>query len=158
MAPILEVIWWWAVATGIWLLTLSSTPTPELAIAAASGLPCAVAATVGRRLAGERWRGRVQWAAWLAHLPSAVLIDAVRVIAVAARSIGRSGEQGQLHTVQLPDEPDTVAATRRALGGALLSATPATFLVESKPDEKQIIVHSLVESGPGWAQIDPSSH
>lgn len=154
MARLVEVVWWWGVAVGVWVLTLSSATLPELVVAAGCGLPCAVAARAGRLTVGGGWRPRWRWLAWLVPLPVAVVADAVRVLAAAVRHLGSDRPAGELREIALPaGEPDQVAAARQALMTLTLSSTPGTFVVDADPKAGRLVVHSLTEGRPRMEDV-----
>lgn len=139
-----ELLCWWAATVGVWLLTLSSVTLPDLLVAAACGLPCAVAARAGRKAVGGAWRPRPGWIRWWAVLPLSVLSDTVRVFALAARPRRGPGAKGRVTTVQLPrDGQEAVAAARLALTTLVVSSTPGTFVIADDPQAHRLVVHSL---------------
>ncbi|WP_129310788.1 Na+/H+ antiporter subunit E [Streptomyces sp. L2] len=144
MAGAVELVWWWGAAVGVWLLTLSSVTVPDLVVAAACGLPAAVAAVAGRRAVGGRWRPRAGWLRWAAALPLSVLGDTARVFWTAVRHAGDADAPGRVREVGLPhDEPEPVAAARRALATVTLCSTPGTFVIDDDPERHRLVVHSL---------------
>jgi hypothetical protein len=154
--PLLEVAWWMAACTGIWLLTLSSVSWPDLALAAACGLPCAVAARAGRRAVGGSWRPRLGWLAWLGPLAAAIPADLARLFLLAVRPSlahpGGDAPSGQFRQVRTPEgEPAPVASARHALGTLTISATPGAFVVDSDPAAGTLDLHDL---GSGWPPLD----
>lgn len=153
----LEVLWWWGAAVGIWLITLSSVTMPDLVVAVACGLPCALAAWAGRRATGNSWRPRLQWALWLVPLAASIIADEVRllrlaVLRLAVLGAARTRPAEEWRGIQLPrSEPDTVASAHRALASFTVSATPGTFVVDGDPEEDRLVIHSLVS---GWPHLD----
>ncbi len=143
---------WWAVLVGVWLLTLSTVSPPELAVAGAAALPCAVAATVGRHVVDGRWRVRLRWLRWLVLLPVAVVADTCRVLVLPLRGPAGGQGRGQLRTIPLPDTPPG-DATRRALATIVVSITPGTFVVDADPDADQLVAHSLVGGPPRMDEV-----
>ncbi|WP_314175144.1 hypothetical protein [Streptomyces winkii] len=53
-----EVLAWWAVLTGLWLVLISTVDAVEIAVGAVLALPAAVAARAARRAAGRAVRSR----------------------------------------------------------------------------------------------------
>jgi multisubunit Na+/H+ antiporter MnhE subunit len=148
----LEVAWWWGAAVGIWLITLSSVTTPELVVAAACGVPCALAAWAGRRAMRHRWRPRPRWALWLVPLAASIIADEARLLRLALLRPSHTGPVGEWRRIQLPGgEPDAVASAHRALASVTVSATPGTFVVDGDPEEDRLVIHSLVR---GWPHLD----
>lgn len=147
-----ELLWWWGACVGIWLLTLSSVTVPELTVATACGLPCALAARAARRAVGGAWLPRPGWVAWLVLLPGAVVADTGRLAAVLPRAARRRLDPGRLRDIPLPgSEPDPVAAAHRALASLVVSASPGTVVVDSDPEEGRLMVHSFRS---GWPWLD----
>ena len=152
MRQLAELLFWWAAATGVWLLTLSSMSLPEVSTAAAAGLPCAVLAILSRRAVGGSWPPRPAWLRWAAPLPVAVVADGARVLGrAAAVLVGRRIEQGELRPVQLPRErPEARRNSREAMAVALVSATPGSVVVDLD-DSGRMLTHAL---GSGSPQVD----
>jgi multisubunit Na+/H+ antiporter MnhE subunit len=147
-----EVLCWWAASLGLWLLTLSSVSPPELTVAIVCGLPCALAARAGRRAIGDAWLPRPVWLGWLAALPASVAADSARLAALLPRAVRGRADPGRLRDVQLPEAgPGPVALARRALGTLAISASPATLVVDSDPEDGRLLVHSL---GSGRPHLD----
>lgn len=153
MRQLPELLFWWAASIGIWLLTLSSMSLPEVSIAAAAGLPCAVAAIAARRAVGGSWPPRPAWLRWSAPLPLAVAADGVRVLGRAAGVlVGRRIEEGEIRPVQLPRErPEPERQSREAMAVALTSATPGTVVFDLDDDSGRMLLHAL---GSGHPQVD----
>ncbi len=152
MARAVELLWWWGAAVGIWLLTLSSVGTAELVVAAACGLPCAVAARAGRAAVRGCWTPRARWAWWPAPLAASIVADSARALLVAVRRIGGTEQRGGLREVRLPaGEPEPVAAARRALATLAVTSTPGTLVVDTDPDRCLLVTHSLL---PGPSRIE----
>lgn len=158
----LEVFWWWGAAVGIWLITLSSVTLPDLVVAVACGLPCALAAWAGRRATGNSWRPRLRWALWLVPLAASIIADEVRllrqavlrlaVLRLAVLRAARTRPGGEWRGIQLPrSEPGTVTSAHRALASFTVSATPGTFVVDGDPEEDRLVIHSLAS---GWPHLD----
>lgn len=149
-----ELLWWWGVCVGVWLLTLSSVGAAELAVAALCGLPCAVAGRAGRIAVGGTWHPRARWVWWPVPLAVVAVADAARVLLVPLRRPRRGESPGELAELHLPggESPDT-AATRRALAILAVSATPGTFVVDSDPERGVLVTHSLVRGRPGIGRV-----
>lgn len=142
-----EVLAWWPLLFGLWLLTLSSMSVAESVTAAIAALLCAVIARAGRRASRVRWRPRPAWVRWFALVPAAVCADTVRVFGVAARMVfGRPAPQ-RWRRIELPAERSIARAdARRAAAVLALSAAPGSFVVDASPDGP-LEVHTVV-SGP----------
>ncbi|MEV8565516.1 hypothetical protein AB0436_07985 [Streptomyces sp. NPDC051322] len=154
MVGAVEILWWWGVAVAIWLATLSSVTLWECVVAAACGLPCAVAARAGRRAVGGAWAPRLRWAAWALPWAGAVVADTARVLLVPLRRRDRSRPLGELREIELPKgESREVAAARVALATMALSATPGSFVVDHDAEEHTLVVHSLVEGHPRMEEV-----
>lgn len=147
--PIVEVLVWAALLVGVWVTTLSSVATSEMAAAAGSALLCGVAAVLARRAMDGGWRPSPRWFGWMARLPVAVVVDTVRVLTLAVRHAGhRSRSVGRIERVALPaDGSRARTSAREALGTLAVSMTPASFVFDVDEREGVLVVHSLV-SGP----------
>jgi hypothetical protein len=162
-----ETLVWWVVLCGLWLLTLSTFPTPELVAAVAVSLPCAASATVARRAVGASWRVRPGWARWLPPLPVAVLADTVRVLAAVLRRPVVRGERGRLLRVApRPESDKRYAATQRALAVVALSLSPGSVVVgaandpdrddgegDGDGDGDELLLHVLADGPPRMNEV-----
>jgi multisubunit Na+/H+ antiporter MnhE subunit len=148
LAVAVEVLWWWAAACGVWLLTLSSVSAAELVVALACALPCGLAAWAARLALGERWRVRPQWVWWLGPLALSVFSDAARLLVLAIRPHVIDHEVGRLVDVPLrEDDAQDVASGRAAIATLAMSATPGTLVVEGDAERRVLTLHSLVPGG-----------
>lgn len=149
-----EVVLWWGLMVGIWVLTLSSVPFEELVIAVAGALPCAVAVRSSRRAAGGQWRPHLSWVTWVAPVAVAVWADTGRLMAVAVKAVlGLEQPTGELSRVQLPAEGGARASARHAIGAIFLSSTPGTFVMDEDPDTSMLVVHSIVSGPPSVEEV-----
>jgi multisubunit Na+/H+ antiporter MnhE subunit len=145
---LVEVAAWWAVLVLFWMATLSAASLAEWAVACLAALPCALAATAARAVAGGGWRVRAGWSRWLLPLARVVPAETVRVLALAARD-RRAPDPGEdparaLRRIPLPEsEAEDRATGRGAVATALLSATPGTLVVDAPPEERALLVHAL---------------
>jgi multisubunit Na+/H+ antiporter MnhE subunit len=156
MVRAIEVTAWAAACVGIWLLTLSSVTVPDLCLAVPAGMLCGVLAAAGRRLAGGRWQPQLRWAVWLLTLPVAVIADTIGVWRAAARAAFDPGQRARERLLQLPGgEPDDVAATRRGIATLAFSASPGSYVLDFDPDRRELLIHTLADSAPSWARINP---
>jgi multisubunit Na+/H+ antiporter MnhE subunit len=152
MAQVVEVVLWWGLLVGVWVITLSPpVPVPELVVATIAALACAMVTGVARRAAGLRWRVELRPLAWLAVLPVVVVADTARVFAVAVRQLARPQvHRGDFREVALRrGGPPVVATTRLALAITALSIPPSSFVVDSNSDEQRLLVHTLAQ-GSRW--------
>lgn len=144
MALAAEVAIWWALLTGLWLITLSSLSTAEEVVAAGCSLVAAVAATAARRAMQGAWRAQSRWTRWVLLLAAAVPTDTARVLVLAAHQLRHPADvHGRVERLAARSpEPASVAAARRALGTFVVGATPATVVIDWGRDE--LVVHRLV--------------
>jgi multisubunit Na+/H+ antiporter MnhE subunit len=154
MRQLAEVLFWWAAATGVWLLTLSSTSLPEVSVAAAAGLLSAVLAVMSRRAVGGSWPPRPAWLRWSAPLPVAVLTDGARVLARAAGVlVGRRIGGGEIRAVRLPVErPAPRRQSREAMAVALTNAAPGTVVLDLDHDSGRMLLHALGSGRPSMEE------
>ncbi len=154
---LLEVSWWTGACVGLWLLTLSSVSWPDLVLAAACGLPCAVAARAGRRAAGGRWRPRLRWLAWLGPLAAAIPADLARLFLLASRpgaGGAGNGAPGRFGQITMPrGEPVPVASARHALATLAISASPGSLVIDSDPAAGTMDEHALGSGRPHLDQV-----
>lgn len=149
-----EVVTWWLVTTGVWLLTLSTITSAELGVALACGLLCGLAARAGRHALAESWRPRPGWVRWLVPLPWAVLADTGRVLVSAVRSIGGDAPSGSIRTITLaPDDREPVRHAHQALATVVLSSAPGTVVLDGDPDRHTLTLHSLVSGPPQMEEV-----
>ena len=154
MRQLAELLFWWAAAMGVWLLTLSSMSLPEVSVAAAAGLPCAVLAIASRRAVGGSWPPRAAWLRWAAPLPLAVVADGARVLGRAAGVlVGRRIGDGEIRPVQLPRErPAPRRQSREAMAVALVSATPGSVVVDLDDGSGRMLLHALGSGRPSMEE------
>lgn len=143
-ARVVEVLVWWAVAYGIWLVSLAAVTFQELIAGMAVSLSCAFAAYGVRWAVGEAWTVRPGWMRPLLVLPLVLVLDTVQVLsAVATRSRGRFTT---VPTGATGDDPD--ARSRRAMATIFLSVTPGSYVLDADPRTGDLLVHSLARRGP----------
>jgi len=155
LASLVEVVAWWALMVGVWVITLSSAPPWELYIAAAAALPCALLVPKVRRTVEGAWRPQLRWLRWLAVLPVAVVADTGRVFgATLVHLVTRRPLDGELREVRLGGHDDPRrAAAHGALAMVTVSATPGTFVVDSRPEDDVLVLHSIVDGPPSMEQV-----
>jgi multisubunit Na+/H+ antiporter MnhE subunit len=110
---------WWAALIGVWLTTLSTVNWQDLLVAAALAAPCAVIATLVRRVYGGRWQPA---SAWL--LP----VDIVR-------------GSGALFARRATLRRIPVSRLRKGVRTVVVSASPGTVVLDDKDDA--LLVHAL---------------
>ncbi len=144
----MELVCWWGVATGVWLLTLSSVNVQDLVLAIVCALPCAAVAGVTRRALGGSWRLRPGWLRWIGPLMVSAVADFGAVLAAAASSLAGRPVTGRLEVVPLDEPGGRTAAGHEALATLVLSATPGSLVADADPEENHLVVHSLGSVGP----------
>lgn len=141
MVVALELALWWAVCVGIWLASLSAYSSQELVVACGSALPCAAVAVAARRAVQGAWRPPADVARALLLLPAFVVADSARVVLATWR---RGRRRSEFRTVRFRvDRGAARAAGRRAVSPVLLSATPATYVVDVDPRSGEALVHAV---------------
>ncbi|HZR11998.1 MAG TPA: Na+/H+ antiporter subunit E [Acidimicrobiia bacterium] len=156
MRRVTEVVVWSALLLGVWVLTLSSVSTPELAVASACAVLAAVATLGARVVSGGSWAPSPGWARWLVALPVAIVADTARIfgLALAQLAHGRRREPGDIRPVPIGDRGDDArAAAHRALSTLCVTSTPGSFVVDARPDDGKLLVHTLVEGAPSIAKV-----
>jgi multisubunit Na+/H+ antiporter MnhE subunit len=123
-----EVVAWWAVLLGVWLMSLNAFSFAELITATALALPGAFAARAARIAASGSWRVRPRQLRWLLHLLWAILHDTVAVLRLPAGGKDEFSEMPVSHGGEAP-------AT------AVVSAAPGSVVVDAEDDT--LLVHRL---------------
>jgi hypothetical protein len=118
-----ETLVWWLLLIGLWISTLSTVTGQELLVAAVAGLPCAVVATVGRRVYGGRWRPARAWT-----LPLKIVRDCATLFS------------RQAAVRRIP-----VRADVKAVETVIVSVSPATVVLDDK--DGSLLVHALGREG-----------
>ena len=148
MAFATEVAVWWALLTGLWLITLSSLSAGEALIAAGCALPAALAAAAARRAMEGAWRPVTRWVTWVGPLVVSIPVDTWLVLAVAARRLLHpTADVGDtVERLHVPRHEGSTGAARAALGTFAVSVTPATMVLDWDADRGEVLVHRLVRS------------
>lgn len=141
-----EVVVWWALAYAVWLLSLSTVPLQELAVAALCALPCGVAAAGARWAIGESWAVKPRWLRPMLVLPFAIVSDAIQVLFSALRLQPSEGRFQRVPSSATGS--DAHARGRRALATGLVTASPGSYVLDVDPDSGEMLIHSLASRGP----------
>ncbi|HEY7054776.1 MAG TPA: hypothetical protein VH496_21960 [Mycobacterium sp.] len=140
MRVLAEIAAWGAVGFVVWMATVQTVTASELIVAGAGALVCAIPAPWLRRANDGVWKPRWAWLGWpmlvLRQLPG----DIWRVWRFA---FARSEATDPWVQLELPKAAKAVAATRRAVGLMVLSATPSTVVVDSDPEQNTLLVHRV---------------
>jgi hypothetical protein len=148
MSRLLEIVVWWALALGVWLLTLAYVDWPDLVVAVPLALACGVMAAAARRSLAASWQPQRAALRWLRHLPAAVVTDTAIVLSLPWRRLaGRLPDEGRFERVAVSPGPDAAAASRRTAAAVLLSSTPGAYAVHADSDTGELLVHEM-GSGP----------
>jgi multisubunit Na+/H+ antiporter MnhE subunit len=138
-----ELLVWWGVTTGVWIVSLSAYASQDLIAALACGLPCAVMAVLARRAVRLAARPPAGMLRWLAALPWSIAVDTVRVLALPWRPGSRSSA-GEFRRMSLgPPGQSASAVGRRTAAALLMSATPGAYVVDVDPDSGTALVHAV---------------
>ena len=151
-----ETLLWWGLLFGVWVVTLSAASTVELAVGAASALPCALAAVGARQAIGSSWRPSIGWVRWLGWTALAIPADTVRVLAVAANQAARRrrDERGSYERVQLEaDDRPSVGRARQAIATMVVTGTPASYVTDVDVERAELVVHRLVSGPPSIEKV-----
>ncbi|HWF71529.1 MAG TPA: Na+/H+ antiporter subunit E [Mycobacterium sp.] len=135
-----EILLWWVLTSAVWLATLSSLTSGELAVAAACTLPCAVVARLARRANGGCWRFRMGWLSWVPMVVRDVLVQTVQAWLYTLIPARR---HAVITVVPLPAEDDRVAAGRRAAATLSFATTPGTVVCDSDSSTGRVLLHRL---------------
>ena len=142
----IEVLSWTLLTWGVWLLSLSAIDDQDLLVGGLCGLGCGVVAAATRRAIGARWHPRLPAVAPTAWLPLAIVVDTAAVLVAAWRPALRGPQIVEVDIGAQGDAPE--AAARRAIATAVVSATPATVVLDVDPGNGRMLVHSLRSPGP----------
>jgi multisubunit Na+/H+ antiporter MnhE subunit len=139
-----ELLLWWLLLFGLWLLTLSSVSVAESVVAAVLALLCAFVARAGRRASRVGWRPQLAWLTWFALLPIVLCMDTVRLfVGTVTRNLPQ-----RLEEVELPDDRSAARGdARRAAAVLALSATPGSVVLDAAPD-RPLVLHVVVSGRP----------
>lgn len=155
LVGLVEVVAWWALMVGVWVITLSSAPPMELYISAAAALPCALLMPTVRRTVQAAWRPDWRWLRWLVVLPFSILADTARVFAaVFVHAVMRRPLDGELTEIRLRPHEDPARSTAHvALAMVTVSATPGSFVMDSRPERNALVLHQIVDGPPDLQQV-----
>lgn len=146
MSLAVELVAWWCLAVGVWMLSLSAYSSQDLIVAVACGVPCAAAAAAARRAVRGAWRAPAAALRWAVVLPWSVALDTARVLTLPWTA--RRSTAGELHEVELAAGDSAAAAGRRALAAVLMSATPGAYVVDIDATSGTAVVHRIVATSP----------
>ena len=156
IATALETLWWWSLMFGVWVLTLSGTTLAEISCAVPSAFLAAVGAVTTRHTLGGRWLPNPAWVRWLPVLAASVVLDTVRVLALAIRQPRSREAPSTFDVVQLHTRsnwPRLVEADKhRAYAALTVTSTPGSIAYHSEPDSHRLFLHTLVSGPPDLRQ------
>jgi multisubunit Na+/H+ antiporter MnhE subunit len=148
-----EVLVWWCVSVGVWMVSLSAYSGEDLVVAVACGLACAVMAVLTRRAVHADARPPAEVLRWLAVVPWSIAVDSVRVLLLPWRPRARSAA-GTFRRLPLRASGDSPAAVgRRATASVLLSSTPGAYVVDLDPGSGTALVHAVGPASPVERQV-----
>lgn len=139
-----EILLWWVLTTVAWLATLTSFTAAEITVAAVCTLPCGVAARAARRANDGRWRFRI---GWLQGAPTVLRDVPIQTIQAWMYAL-MPRRRGVISVVDLPAEPERLAAGCRALAVLAFATTPGTVVVNCDSHDHTLTLHR-VRPGPG---------
>lgn len=141
-----EALAWALLTWGIWLLSLSAIGDQDLLVGGLSSLLCGAAAAGVRRRIGAAWRPDARLFAPALLLPISIIVDAAAVLVAAWRPRHR---HEQVVRIDIGARGDSSrAAARRAVVTTVVSATPASVVLDADPKSGRLTVHSLGSPGP----------
>ena len=151
---VVEAGLWWAGLVGVWLITLPAVTWPEVWVSAAAAVPCALLTVRARHAMEQSWGVDFGWLRGVAVVPIAVLADVLRVLALPLRTVRAKPRKHDLQSVLLSGPRRGPAAeTRRAAATVLVSATPATVVIDSDPEDHALVVHRLASGPPDMGTV-----
>lgn len=145
---LLEASAWWVALFLIYLSLLSSITIVEIGVGAAVAALGGVLAVLARQAEWAIFRFRLRWIGWLPALLAALVADTATLVALLAAAIrGLPAEGTRFDRLTLPPESRLhVARTRRAIVTILLSLTPGTYVVDTRPGDDgadELILHRV---------------
>lgn len=141
-----EVAVWALLLWGVWLLSLSAVGVPELVVGGGCALLSGMCASAARRAIRQRWRPGWAVLAPLGVLPAAIVVDTLAVLLSPLRASTRRGE---LQTVDVDGAGHTPRqSARRAIVTMIVSATPATVVLDADDAAGSIVVHAMRSPAP----------
>ncbi len=143
-----EAFAWWVALLLIYLALLSSVTVVEVVVGAGVAVLCSVLAVLGRQAEWTIFGLRPGWVRWFPAVLADIVTDTITLTALVANAIrGLPPEERRVHRLELPPEPrQPVARTRRAALTVLLSLTPGTYVIDTRPRQggaDVLIVHRL---------------
>ena len=148
MSLAVELLVWWCVTTGVWMVSLSAYSAQDMVVALGCGLLCAVLAVLARRAVRLDARPPAALLRWLGALPWSIAVDTARVLVLPYRTRARPapGEFRRLRIGPPGQTPEAVG--RRTLAAVLMSATPGAYVVDVDPDTGVALVHAMGAPSP----------
>lgn len=145
-AWVVEVAAWTGLLWGVWLLSLSAVGVPDLVVGGLCALLCAVCGVAARRGIGQRWRPAWSLLVPLAVLPVAIVVDSAAVLCSPWRARRRRADLQTVDVGAAGHNPRQAA--RRALVTTIVSASPATVVLDADEATGRILVHAMHSPGP----------
>lgn len=145
-AWVVEVVVWAALLWGVWLLSLSAVGVPDLVVGGLSALSCGVGAAAARRAIRRRWHPTWALLGPAAVLPVAIVVDSFAVLLSPWRARTRRGEVQTVDVGGAGHSPRQAA--RRAIVATVVSASPATVVLDADDVEGTMVVHAMRSPGP----------
>lgn len=146
---LLEALAWWVALFLIYLSLLASVTAVEIIIGAAIAVLGGVLAVLARQAEWAIFRFRLRWIGWLPALLAALFADTATLVVLVARTIRGlpAKETRRVHRLRLPPESRLhVARTRRAIVTVLLSLSPGTYVIDTRPRDDgadEFILHRV---------------
>lgn len=154
MIVLVEAAVWWAVLIGIWMITVSPPDWPDVWVATGAALLCTILTVAARHALEDRWRPGRETLLWPLLIPVAAVADTFRVLTLPLRATRIAPHRRDLVTVRLPrGGPEPRAAMRRAEGTLVVSATPATMVVDCSPEDDTLLVHQIASGPPDLIKV-----
>jgi multisubunit Na+/H+ antiporter MnhE subunit len=147
----MRVAVWWVVLMACWVATLATLAPVELAVGAAGALIAAGTAVAAQRALRRRWSFDPRWLRWLVLVPLTALTESALLLTLIRRE--RRKRSPGLRRLARPEIGGGARADgHRALGGAVLSAAPGSYLVDWPGDaQRPVLLHTVVS---GWPRLD----
>lgn len=151
-----EVLAWTLLLWGAWLLSLSAVGVPDLVVGGLSAAVCGIAAASARRAIRQRWHPSWSLIAPAAALPVTIVVDTAAVLLSPWRAGTR---RGQVETVDVGGAGQAPRQTaRRAVITTIVSASPASVVLDADDKTGTLVVHAMRSPGPSLAQRYARQH
>ena len=149
-----EVVIWFVLLTGGYLVFVGPVTGLEAVVGATVAATSAVMAVLARSAERLRDRPMIRWLSWLLPLPAAVLTDTGRLAGLLLRRLAGRGPAGQTGAggftqIRLGPCDDVHRPAQRALAMWVVSFAPGSFVVDADHERGVLTVHRISGTATG---------